>query len=211
MRPSPPWRLFGSSPLARGLPGDGPGGRGGGGIIPARAGFTSLRGSSRGGCGDHPRSRGVYSPGRSGRRSSRGSSPLARGLPDIVVVLTEPPRIIPARAGFTALGRQGSALSRDHPRSRGVYSPPRPRSAPPSGSSPLARGLQAAARDITAAARIIPARAGFTRIYRRVPPVGADHPRSRGVYALTRRIPVTPRGSSPLARGLLLPLRARQE
>ena len=70
----------GSSPLARGLLTIRPDGRGGGGIIPARAGFTTGHhrpGSRR---RDHPRSRGVYStPTRRGEIYT-GSSPLARGL-----------------------------------------------------------------------------------------------------------------------------------
>ena len=52
---------WGSSPLARGLPAA-PGLQDGDGrIIPARAGFTGLRGRPGPGGRDHPRSRGVYS------------------------------------------------------------------------------------------------------------------------------------------------------
>ena len=73
------------------------------------------------------------------------------------------------------------------------------------GSSPLARGLpvvRGVQRDV---ARIIPARAGFTSGPSRDCSAELDHPRSRGVYA-----PVQPHrgamaGSSPLARGLLVP------
>ena len=51
---------YGSSPLARGLPG-GPGNSTGKyGIIPARAGFTTLAVGASGMKRDHPRSRGVY-------------------------------------------------------------------------------------------------------------------------------------------------------
>ena len=94
--------MSGSSPLARGLP-PAPGRmsrrpR----IIPARAGFTfnveyaQMKGR------DHPRSRGVYfSPGASSTPLV-GSSPLARGLRREILVVRPVPRIIPARAGFTA-------------------------------------------------------------------------------------------------------------
>ena len=70
----------GSSPLARGLR-EGEDARGGGdGIIPARAGFTSVSCTPKNHFGDHPRSRGVY-PGRPLMISPfSGSSPLARGL-----------------------------------------------------------------------------------------------------------------------------------
>ena len=70
----------GSSPLARGLH------RGGvmdmtrTRIIPARAGFTRLRGRRRRAVRDHPRSRGVYNSGLMVRILIGGSSPLARGL-----------------------------------------------------------------------------------------------------------------------------------
>ena len=71
----------------------------------------------------------------------------------------------------------------DHPRSRGVYSPPAEAGGPGRGSSPLARGLRFGPNTCPTSYRIIPARAGFTR---RRPPMrrrGPDHPRSRGVYA----------------------------
>ena len=71
------------------------------GIIPARAGFT--RHADRGGrhAWDHPRSRGVYASRVSAQRVSRGSSPLARGLPAGTGVQVRTWGIIPARAGFT--------------------------------------------------------------------------------------------------------------
>ena len=77
-------RQRGSSPLARGLPCV----RERGGcrhrIIPARAGFTSCSACSGIRDADHPRSRGVYAAGLSRRLSNEGSSPLARGLLQIV-------------------------------------------------------------------------------------------------------------------------------
>ena len=91
----------GSSPLARGLrpPRHQPGSVDG--IIPARAGFTTLKSVFYVSLRDHPRSRGVYGTRPSGRSESTGSSPLARGL--LIAALAEhnAPRIIPARAGFT--------------------------------------------------------------------------------------------------------------
>ena len=112
----------GSSPLARGLHARaalrGPPG----GIIPARAGFTTRRTGDHRAQRDHPRSRGVYRGGDDQGAQAAGSSPLARGL------LAGPGpgrcggRIIPARAGFTAASGRGSYSRPDHPRSRGVYS-----------------------------------------------------------------------------------------
>ena len=71
----------GSSPLARGLHNERLQRAGGRGIIPARAGFTPTRRSSSRRMRDHPRSRGVYPYGFRPAALSRGSSPLARGLP----------------------------------------------------------------------------------------------------------------------------------
>ena len=73
-------RVSGSSPLARGLQRLAAAGFGGGGIIPARAGFTYVGVMVLVHRADHPRSRGVYL-GPSGLASAaEGSSPLARGL-----------------------------------------------------------------------------------------------------------------------------------
>ena len=53
--------------------------------------------------------------------------------------------------------------------------------------------------------RIIPARAGFTPATRDQEPSHPDHPRSRGVYPRCAASARPVLGSSPLARGLLLP------
>ena len=198
-------RRGGSSPLARGL-------RQGlrvllkaVRIIPARAGFTDLFAGRAEPLKDHPRSRGVYWRVQRARYARQGSSPLARGLQDDRSDLSLGPRIIPARAGFTASLPPGRHPRTDHPRSRGVYSY-RARCAPVRcGSSPLARGLPGAAMSEHLAERIIPARAGFTP---RVPGWFAcrtDHPRSRGVYRAKDTYSRYSAGSSPLARGLLKP------
>ena len=132
----------GSSPLARGLPSTWTGVATAHRIIPARAGFTRAPAAPLEGHRDHPRSRGVYCRGRLGRWTSRGSSPLARGL-------RLGPCWMVARAG-------------DHPRSRGVYSSVRGSLDGVMGSSPLARGLHHRHPRPGRLRRIIPARAGFT-------------------------------------------------
>mgnify|MGYP000883271592 CR=1 FL=1 len=132
----------GSSPLARGLPADILGCRVQTRIIPARAGFTHQPERGHHVREDHPRSRGVYAPRAASSARTRGSSPLARGLPVPAVRAWIAGRIIPARAGFTQGHQGGGEDPQDHPRSRGVYRPAR-----------------AADR---ADPRIIPARAGFT-------------------------------------------------
>ena len=92
---------MGSSPLARGLRERTARLRRIGGIIPARAGFTTFDAASEKIKRDHPRSRGVYKIKSLTDENSGGSSPLARGL-------------LPEE-------RPLDSWSPDHPRSRGVY------------------------------------------------------------------------------------------
>ena len=133
-----------------------------------------------------------------------GSSPLARGLPSPDVWPPPAPRIIPARAGFTARRESRAQWLRDHPRSRGVYLHEEVKEMQEAGSSPLARGLLQQPRGRLLGTRIIPARAGFTYWRAHHPQHTGDHPRSRGVYEGVTA-PLGPRqGSSPLARGLHL-------
>ena len=154
----------GSSPLARGLPSAGKPGPLLGGIIPARAGFTLRDPAAGGAAQDHPRSRGVYSASQSMHHMTRGSSPLARGLPLRRRRREGPGGIIPARAGFTLLAPWAHIAQM--------------------GSSPLARGLHAGQWGDGDRPGIIPARAGFTPPPTATAAVGVDHPRSRGVYTL---------------------------
>ena len=174
-----------------------------GGIIPARAGFTRRRRRILAGRPDHPRSRGVYRMRWPPRPDTRGSSPLARGLPATPAADIPLGRIIPARAGFTGRGRFPRRRSADHPRSRGVYSAACMASAEAGGSSPLARGLRGEASPLVLGLGIIPARAGFTGATGDRGAVVTDHPRSRGVYTISSVTRTSTKGSSPLARGLL--------
>ena len=111
----------GSSPLARGLHGEGVAVVGDGRIIPARAGFTSTLNDRMIPTKDHPRSRGVYPPMYVYELKDLGSSPLARGLHRGVTRVGDRDRIIPARAGFTPGCGRPPPGGQDHPRSRGVY------------------------------------------------------------------------------------------
>ena len=113
----------GSSPLARGLRERRRGRLLGARIIPARAGFTSSSTVSGASTTDHPRSRGVYVSHEDMTMNEKGSSPLARGLPQLVRNIPHDAGIIPARAGFTSRSCSRGTQPRDHPRSRGVYSP----------------------------------------------------------------------------------------
>ena len=173
---------MGSSPLARGLREDGAQGLDGDRIIPARAGFTSGDRPVLTAAPDHPRSRGVYGSTPLRTNTALGSSPLARGLHRARRPPGRPQRIIPARAGFTRPGIGLSGTRKDHPRSRGVYTPHTLRRTLATGSSPLARGLPSLVGSLADAGRIIPARAGFTGCDAPGSRVPQDHPRSRGVY-----------------------------
>ena len=134
-------------------------------------------------------------------------SPHARGLhpePDRVVHVHG---IIPARAGFTCAPPPGLTPPPDHPRSRGVYPGTSRLRSSQRGSSPLARGLHRVVLDPPLRAGIIPARAGFTRSVSDRPHMKlGDHPRSRGVYHSTMTSSPYFAGSSPLARGLRIPV-----
>ena len=175
----------GSSPLARGLRSRGCSLPSNNRIIPARAGFTASSSSSVASVSDHPRSRGVYDIEALLTPRVAGSSPLARGLLVQQPLPESPGRIIPARAGFTMCPSVWECAPTDHPRSRGVYD------------------------DVFATqyehVGIIPARAGFTEVPARRRCFHPDHPRSRGVYDLNAGNVVPLQGSSPLARGLLVP------
>ena len=111
----------GSSPLARGLHRLHNRTPLGGGIIPARAGFTHFDTASK--------------------SADEGSSPLARGLLADDGAGGGVVRIIPARAGFTCAPPPSRRPRGDHPRSRGVYVTVDGRGRRTIGSSPLARGL----------------------------------------------------------------------
>ena len=133
---------------------------------------------------------------------ARGSSPLARGLRQPSWRPCCGCRIIPARAGFTPPSRWPPSGTADHPRSRGVYCPSVCSASIMPGSSPLARGLPSRIPSFGYPKRIIPARAGFTHSPASALDWSQDHPRSRGVYRPGPRPCCSPRGSSPLARGL---------
>ena len=152
---------------------------------------------------DHPRSRGVYTSATICPRRPEGSSPLARGLLILRLPTGSLSRIIPARAGFTAVRLVQGKARTDHPRSRGVYGHVPRVPGDEVGSSPLARGLQSSSGPVYRPIGIIPARAGFTCYGGRDSPSRKDHPRSRGVYVLGRLRRRKVGGSSPLARGLL--------
>ena len=185
-------KLFGSSPLARGLPMASLRVVYRVRIIPARAGFTPYRMRRCSPCADHPRSRGVYWSRILATLSRRGSSPLARGLRVTAPLESDRRGIIPARAGFTRSAGCCRTRCWDHPRSRGVYAGRRLRPAGTRGSSPLARGLRWQDVRHGRRLRIIPARAGFTLADPWNP---NDEPHYQTAFAFTADLALAPQSS----------------
>ena len=151
---------------------------------------------------DHPRSRGEYVASELNARVDYGSSPLSRGIPNLVCYRLYPRRIIPALAGNTPLLHKLFFCDRDHPRSRGEYGASEGFDTIEDGSSPLSRGIPCCTDGVLAWARIIPALAGNTRSRGRCSLSCWDHPRSRGEYVGLGLGRKAPNGSSPLSRGI---------
>ena len=133
-------RRLGSSPHARGphfpFGKPNPGKR----IIPACAGSTRQRVSANVYPGDHPRMRGVHESRFHSPFRNVGSSPHARGPPDLHAAHRAQQRIIPACAGSTPLSAFIIKFAMDHPRMRGVHWNTWEPQEHSQGSSPHARG-----------------------------------------------------------------------
>ena len=112
---------IGSSPPARGIPGQRDYTTESRRIIPACAGNTQCKLNCSCNSWDHPRLRGEYSQRACYHSSRQGSSPPARGIlssPHLVKVVLG---IIPACAGNTCSSDHPCVRCWDHPRLRGEY------------------------------------------------------------------------------------------
>src|SRR5690606_12526689 len=109
-------------------------------IIPACAGSTITERAGVTPARDHPRVRGEHSLRPPGAPRRRGSSPRARGAPELPEPTADLIRIIPACAGSTRLRRECASRAGDHPRVRGEHGAVREALAAYPGSSPRARG-----------------------------------------------------------------------
>ena len=110
-------------------------------IIPALAGNTISLLTGILFYQDHPRSRGEYESHYTVVPSAYGSSPLSRGIHNVMDADTVKQRIIPALAGNTLGTGYNSGDSQDHPRSRGEYPLCGAFDIRDQGSSPLSRGI----------------------------------------------------------------------
>ena len=138
--------LVGSSPRGRGkLFGARTGGRGGG-LIPARAGKTSVFLRWRPHHWAHPRA-GGENPVTLFRLSAySGSSPRGRGKPELLGDRTAAPGLIPARAGKTFPATSQIRSQEAHPRAGGENNGARAPGSLATGSSPRGRGKRSALR-----------------------------------------------------------------
>ena len=110
------------------------------GIIPAYAGSTCRKPSSRQRCGDHPRIRGEHHHHPIPSSRTRGSSPHTRGAPRGRTSIWLGARIIPAYAGSTSTVPIALMATADHPRIRGEHMPWGEGEKQHPGSSPHTRG-----------------------------------------------------------------------
>ena len=170
-------------------------------LIPARAGNTRAVAPGRAPGTAHPRSRGEHSELLWLLGQDCGSSPLARGTRGACGASGTLSRLIPARAGNTAMFHVFMMGFPAHPRSRGEHMSPRSKAAASSGSSPLARGTPLFSRQKLRRFRLIPARAGNTDLVVWLMVFQAAHPRSRGEHNRSGLSANILSGSSPLARG----------
>ena len=152
----------GSSPHARGAPGERADGVPPGGLIPACAGSTTRSACRTSRTWAHPRMRGEHEGDGDTLAKGDGSSPHARGAPSSGSRSRRSAGLIPACAGSTAVSFQRPDETRAHPRMRGEHFPGRPVTQISPGSSPHARGALVLMLAAQSTRRLIPACAGST-------------------------------------------------
>ena len=133
---------MGSSPRGRGARLVAAAGRAIPGIIPARAGSTSVLATVNAGTRDHPRAGGEHDTMNTTEMSAKGSSPRGRGARRERYDELDAEGIIPARAGSTQPAGWCGAGRRDHPRAGGEHFAVDRRISDRVGSSPRGRGAR---------------------------------------------------------------------
>ena len=111
------------------------------------------------------------------------------------------PRLIPAHAGKTGVGRRINQDAWAHPRACGENETPAGISREISGSSPRMRGKHQRNRRCRRRPRLIPAHAGKTIVTTSKGKPSPAHPRACGENFTLRRPAQTLEGSSPRMRG----------
>ena len=191
----------GSSPLARGALFHALTTSGQCGLIPAGAGSTIRWAGWSASTRAHPRWRGEHDPGHAADAHRPGSSPLARGARQGVLLVHRGEGLIPAGAGSTYEESNLYPGGWAHPRWRGEHRTVSIPSAFEPGSSPLARGALFNYCIHFSFVGLIPAGAGSTSALSRTRITAEAHPRWRGEHVAYRCTRSASRGSSPLARG----------
>ena len=193
--------LTGSSPPARGTPYRETYRSSAVRFIPARAGNTPRKSTRAAISSVHPRPRGEHLIASAEGLISTGSSPPARGTPQLRVTHYRTLRFIPARAGNTRVESAGARLDAVHPRPRGEHRYRKENARVVIGSSPPARGTPGRGDRLCAGQRFIPARAGNTGEGNDRRTTVEVHPRPRGEHSLSSLSMAVSAGSSPPARG----------
>ena len=153
---------FGSYPRGRGKRTSLAAGARGQGLIPAWAGKTLTRGTSRCTRRAHPRVGGENPRPRGQHTAGRGSSPRGRGKRPAREPFPRPERLIPAWAGKTSVIHSAPPSPWAHPRVGGENITETYATLPGQGSSPRGRGKPHVIEVDQRAARLIPAWAGKT-------------------------------------------------
>ena len=175
-------------------------------FIPACAGNTSSLVSSESPWAVHPRMRGEHYATHCACSGGGGSSPHARGTPPVLNKGDVFTRFIPACAGNTITWQVPSFWKAVHPRMRGEHQRAVTDTNTAPGSSPHARGTRTSPGHADLLWRFIPACAGNTTATDQPRRIDTVHPRMRGEHsAALADIPVDT-GSSPHARGTLVPV-----
>ena len=149
----------------------------------------------------HPRRRGEHQPDSRLTVCTAGSSPQARGTPQLRAAHSDAQRFIPAGAGNTDLVAPQIVEGAVHPRRRGEHSEPLRVIDAVLGSSPQARGTRSRSHKNRRIGRFIPAGAGNTGDGGPEFALSAVHPRRRGEHSGYYVAGVMRGGSSPQARG----------
>ena len=171
------------------------------GFIPAYAGSTCLRRSSRAGPWVHPRVCGEHIYGFSQDGDSWGSSPRMRGAPRQEDGRRRHRGFIPAYAGSTFPQQIAEDDKLVHPRVCGEHQKVSNLEVDDSGSSPRMRGALEIAGVHEFDAGFIPAYAGSTRQVLKTALGGRVHPRVCGEHSRLGSLAVYSEGSSPRMRG----------
>ena len=174
-------------------------------FIPAGAGNRAQTTDKPGGHAVHPRWRGEQVRFAPVAADHHGSSPLARGTVYVADMRAVVFRFIPAGAGNRVDDGPHAKTDTVHPRWRGEQRQRNGALAPSHGSSPLARGTGADPQVNGVPTRFIPAGAGNSGADPAVQVKVAVHPRWRGEQNAPQLRWYVAVGSSPLARGTVIP------